>query len=162
MTILRLKDKSSHVRKKAIELLIAFMDTSPFMAIPQDMGSLSQKRFESHVESLIQVLRVCHALIQEKIPTEFRSEPLVGESEPMADNTEQEVGTRAPDVELIRIRALLKYYQDGAAFAKLINSSCAAVADLLGSSLKLEVASAMKFFVTAQRFDLEGAEVFFG
>lgn len=68
--------------------------------------------------------------------------------------------TDTPDIELVRLQALLKYYQDGAEFSKLINSSCAAVADLLGSSLKLEVASAMKFFVTAHRFDLEDAEVF--
>lgn len=56
---MRLKDKSSHVRKKAIELLVAFMDTSPFIAFPEeDMGSLSQKRFETRVDSLLQVLRV--------------------------------------------------------------------------------------------------------
>jgi hypothetical protein len=159
MTILRLKDKSSHVRKKAIELLIAFMDTSPFIAIPQDMGSLSQKRFEAHVDSLLQVLRVqCH-FIQEKMPKDLLNE---NDSMPVeAEEVKEEAAVDAtPDIELLRLQALLKYYQDGAAFSKLINSCCDAVADLLGSSLKLEVTSAMKFFVTAHRFDLEGAEVF--
>lgn len=54
----RLKDKSSLVRKKAIELVMAFIESSPFFAIPQDMGSLSQTRFENHVERLINAIKV--------------------------------------------------------------------------------------------------------
>lgn len=109
--------------------------------------------------------------MQEKIPTDLLMEPVEVEDENMTTDAEVKAGEQRNDsianssdilgIEVVRLQALLKYYQDGAAFAKLINSSCASVADLLGSSLKLEVSSAMKFFVTAHRFDLEDAEVIY-
>jgi hypothetical protein len=57
-TALRLKDKNSIVRKKAIELLMSFIETSPFIAIEQDMGSLSERRFNEQVKSLNEVIHV--------------------------------------------------------------------------------------------------------
>ena len=61
--------------------------------------------------------------------------------------------------QLQQIRAILSYYQDAKHFATQMNQCCAIICELLTSSLKTEVVSAMKFFVTAYRFELEGCEV---
>ncbi|KAJ3373530.1 Condensin complex subunit [Kappamyces sp. JEL0680] len=144
-TALRLRDKSSMVRKKALEAMIAWMETSPFIAIPQDMGSLSQAKFQKHVDSLVVV-------IKEKMPKSLLKEE-------DAENEETEPLSEAAQIELGQLQALLKYYQDALAFSTLVNSCCASVGDLLSSALKTEVIASMRFFVTAHRFELEGAQV---
>lgn len=58
-----------------------------------------------------------------------------------------------------QIRAILSYYQDAKQFANQMNQCCSIISELLTSSLKTEVVSAMKFFVTAYRFELEGCDV---
>ncbi|KAJ3299918.1 Condensin complex subunit, partial [Borealophlyctis nickersoniae] len=64
LTIGRLHDKSSHVRKNAIKLLARFLQTSPFVAIAQDEGKLSLKYFEGKKKNL-------EELIKAKFPTEL-------------------------------------------------------------------------------------------
>jgi hypothetical protein len=74
------------------------------------------------------------------------------------EEPEQEL-SEAAQVELVQLQGLLKYYQDALRFSQSINESCTCVADLLSSSLKTEVVSSMRFFVTAHRFELQGAQV---
>ena len=58
-----------------------------------------------------------------------------------------------------QIRAILSYYQDAKHFSTQMDECCSIVSELLTSSLKTEVISAMKFLVTAYRFELEGCEL---
>jgi condensin complex subunit 1 len=158
MTILRLKDKGSLVRKKAMELLIEFLETSPFIAVAQDMGSLSEKKFSKQANSLLELMKAKFP-DDEMLKDEIDNDHIQIKEENVASD---ETATKPIDeAELKQLRSLLSYYQDARVFSKSINQACELVAQLLNSSLKTEVIMAMKFFVSAYRFELEGAEVIF-
>lgn len=95
------------------------------------------------------------------MPKEFsqsaEEETEEGEQVPEAPQPEL---SEAAQLELKQLQSLLKYYQDALEFSKSLNSACDIVVDVLSSTLKTEVTSAMKFFVTAHRYDLEKAKVF--
>ncbi|KAH6584750.1 hypothetical protein BASA60_000845 [Batrachochytrium salamandrivorans] len=61
------------------------------------------------------------------------------------------------DVELQRLRVLLKYYDDGIQFINQINDAVPLLCDLLSSSIKSEVVEVMRFFVVAFRFEMESS-----
>ncbi|KAI8901190.1 non-SMC mitotic condensation complex subunit 1-domain-containing protein [Globomyces pollinis-pini] len=172
LTKLRLKDKNSLVRKRAVELLVALMETSPFIAIPEDMGSLSEKKFEKHVNNLTEVIKsrfpeVGLGTVPDEESLEDRESQATSLDKQMENLTFDEAVApeEAPKevtpemVDLSQLQGLLLYYQDGVVFSKEINEACLLVSELLGSTLKTEIISAMKFFVTAYRFELENAEV---
>ena len=56
--MLRLKDKNSMVRKKGIELMVQFLETNPFISIPEDKGSLSVLKFEKQIQGLLEIVNV--------------------------------------------------------------------------------------------------------
>ena len=56
--MLRLKDKNGLVRKKAIELMVQFLETNPFISIPEDKGSLSVVKFEKQIQGLLEIVNV--------------------------------------------------------------------------------------------------------
>jgi condensin complex subunit 1 len=156
MTILRLRDKGSLVRKKAMELLMDFLENSPFIAIPQDLGSLSESKFEKQANSL-------RELMKQKFPEDLMMNA-EDEERLEEDSAGQREGDSVPnavhdEAELKQLRSLLHYYQDAQQFSRSLNQACTIIAQLLNSTLKTEVVMAMKFFVTAYRFELEGAEV---
>ncbi|KAJ3326051.1 Condensin complex subunit [Boothiomyces sp. JEL0866] len=159
LTVLRVKDKNSFVRKKAIELLSAFLETSPFIAVEQDMGSLSLKKFEK-----------LHANLQEIIKSRLPSDVQTGDSDELVDELAGEAApisaqdnpfTDAPSTENIEIKQLqsfVNYYGDGIKFAQLMNECCTTIAELLSSSTKSEVIAAMKFISVAYRYEIDSAE----
>lgn len=57
-TVSRLKDKAMLVRRRAIELLTTFIQTSPFIAILEDEGTLSREYFEKRVKNLNDIIKV--------------------------------------------------------------------------------------------------------
>ncbi|KAI8927315.1 hypothetical protein BC831DRAFT_504035 [Entophlyctis helioformis] len=62
------------------------------------------------------------------------------------------------DVELQRLRVLLKYYHDGLGFIEQIeHHAVPLLCDLLTSSVKSEAIEAMRFFVVAFRFEMESS-----
>jgi condensin complex subunit 1 len=156
--VLRLRDKSSIVRKKAVELLSAFLETHPFIGVATDLGAVSEKRFQSRVDEL-------DASISAKIDSCKRVSQVAAVSNqddtPPAEQLDEDDVEIPPELqqELNQMQALLKYYQDALSFAKLLNQSCPVVCDLLESSLKTEVVGALKFFVVAHRYEVEGAAV---
>ena len=161
--VLRLRDKSSIVRKKAVELLGAFLETHPFIGVATDLGAVSEKRFQARVDEL-------ESSISAKINA-YKSVEKV--SNPATNNDQDTLDQETPEMdkqddldippeaqqEIMQMQALLKYYQDALSFAKLLNQSCPVVCDLLESSLKTEVVGALKFFVVAHRYEVEGAAV---
>jgi hypothetical protein len=61
-TILRLRDKAMLVRRRAIDLLSTFIQTSPFIAIAEDKGTLSIEYFEKRIENLQEIINVFYYL----------------------------------------------------------------------------------------------------
>jgi condensin complex subunit 1 len=128
-TILRLRDKGSLVRRRAIELMIELLKNHPFILIPDDKDSLSLTHFEKQNKTLVEI-------IQQRYP---------------------EDAIENDDEELQKLKALLFYYHDAILFSKSMNEACIVVSELLQSTLKTEVIAAMKFFVVAHRFELENS-----
>ena len=56
--LLRLRDKNSMVRKKAIELMVQFLESNPFISIPEDQGTLSVTKFDKQINSLLEIVNV--------------------------------------------------------------------------------------------------------
>lgn len=159
--VLRLRDKSSIVRKKAVELLGAFLETHPFIGVATDLGAVSEKRFQARVDELESSVNA--KINSYKSVTEVPN-PATNDEETHEETPEKEEKDNVdipPEAqqEIAQMQALLKYYQDALSFAKLLNQSCPVVCDLLESSLKTEVVGALKFFVVAHRYEVEGAAV---
>jgi condensin complex subunit 1 len=76
------------------------------------------------------------------------------------ESDEKAIDSEADNVELKQLQSLLNYYQDGLKFSRQINECCAIVCELLGSANKAEVITAIKFFVVAYRYDIEGSKVY--
>ncbi|KAI8587881.1 non-SMC mitotic condensation complex subunit 1-domain-containing protein [Geranomyces variabilis] len=173
LTAGRLHDKASNVRKNAIKLLAKFIETSPFVAIAQDEGSLSLAHFQSKQHNLEEI-------IKRKFPTDEL--PGVEETESAnEDATSSAEADRMPDaspaparpvdppaaegeraageLELRHLRGLLKYYKDGIKFVKQIETVVPVMCQLLASNAKGEVIEAMNFFVTGYQFQMESATI---
>jgi condensin complex subunit 1 len=168
-SILRLRDKSSIVRKKAVELLSSFLETHPFIGVAADLGAVSEKRFQERVaelegkrKSLIDDWKKekKNLLNKERQVDENSQEKDLADKQDDDEEEEEELPEELQH-ELFQIEPLLKYYQDALLFAKMLNQACPIVCDLLESSLKTEVVGALKFFVVAHRFEVEGAMVRF-
>lgn len=166
LNIQRLRDKSSIVRKNAIKLLARFIETSPFIAIEDDQGRLSLKYFESRQQNLLEVLQKTYpnevlGLILPENPTEEVSPEAEKETTDAKMDVEASKDVpNAPEisnVELQRMRGLIKYYEDGIYFIKQIVSAVPCLCELLASSIKSEVVEAMRFFVVAFRYEIEAA-----
>ncbi|KAJ8325723.1 condensin complex non-SMC subunit Cnd1 [Batrachochytrium dendrobatidis] len=193
LTINRLQDKASIVRKNAIKLLAHFIETSPFIAIEEDQGRLSLKYFETHKADLLRVMEskypteVLEMLIHgtnttieeatkgnanddvsmDASASESDTDAMTIVNEADADTTAQDSSNsnavnaidpiQLNDIELQRLRVLLKYYDDGIQFINQINGAVSLLCDLLSSSIKTEVIEAMRFFVVAFRFEMESS-----
>ncbi|KAJ3146459.1 Condensin complex subunit [Geranomyces michiganensis] len=170
LTAGRLHDKASNVRKNAIKLLAKFIETSPFVAIAQDEGSLSLAHFQAKQQNLEEI-------IKRKFPTDEL--PGVEDAEKAdedvtssaAERTSDASADKAPlppaaedepaagELELRHLRGLLKYYKDGIKFAKQIENVVPVMCQLLASNAKGEVIEAMNFFVTGYQFQMECATI---
>nr|KAJ3421587.1 Condensin complex subunit [Polyrhizophydium stewartii] len=176
LAIGRLRDKASIVRKNAIKLLARFIETSPFIAIEEDQGRLSRRYFETHKADLMRV-------IEEKYPKEVMQMLISGtsgaaaaaaaeENDMLVESQASSAGAgadadagadanKAPielnDVELQRLRVLVKYYDDGIQFIGQIEHAVPVLCDLLSSSIRSEVVEVMRFFVVAFRFEMEAS-----
>ena len=159
LTIRRLKDKSSFVRKWAVSLLTSFIETSPFIAIAQDQGSLSMKFFQHRVDNLTEVIKTKfpESSFIKRSKAEVCSDIEINELAEIPVISESSL--LAPDMELKQLRGLLIYYTDGLKFITQIFSCCDTVCELLGSTVKTELVACMKFFAIAHRFDMECAQV---
>jgi condensin complex subunit 1 len=62
LTVGRLHDKASNVRKNAIKLLARFCEASPFTVIADDKGKLNSVHFERKRGELKGLLKVCFFL----------------------------------------------------------------------------------------------------
>jgi hypothetical protein len=154
LTSHRLLDKSSLVRRRAIELLVDFIQTSPFIAVADDKGTLNLNYFEQRVVELT-------AVIKEMFPVDmFVNDSQSPEESASMLDTASAGEKQLQNAELYQLQKLLVYYQDGAKFIGLVESTCKTMCELLSSTVKSEVVAAMKFFVVCHRFDMEIANVY--
>ncbi|KAI8826762.1 non-SMC mitotic condensation complex subunit 1-domain-containing protein [Fimicolochytrium jonesii] len=178
----RLHDKASNVRKNAIKLLTKFIQTTPFIAFPQDEGRLSRLYFEQKHRSLEEVLK--QKFPKEDLPgleeegertqegdvAPAAESSVAGEmTNPFDDNAQPAAtgsATETPgatlvagEEELRTLRGFMKYYKDGIRFVKQIEDLVPTMCQLLASNVKGEVVEAMNFFVVAHQYQMECANV---
>ncbi|KAI8917711.1 non-SMC mitotic condensation complex subunit 1-domain-containing protein [Powellomyces hirtus] len=173
LTAGRLHDKASNVRKNAIKLLARFIETSPFVAIPQDEGSLSLAHFQEKQKSLEDIIK--HKFPADELPgveeneeTEKNEENMdISQGEGSGDSSKQNKPPTparqaaedlvAGEQELRSLRGLLKYYKDGIKFIRQIETVVPVMCQLLASNAKGEVIEAMNFFVSGHQYQMECA-----
>ncbi|KAJ3216820.1 Condensin complex subunit [Dinochytrium kinnereticum] len=157
LTIGRLHDKSSNVRKNAVRLLSEMVENSPFLSIPSDNKKQNISHFSKKQEELMDI-------IKQRFPEEVKEvlpssdHDTAEESEEVPASAEKLVEMQNnPDkaVELANLRRFLKYYSEGITFFKQLNAASSTFCELLASNVKAEVMEVMKFLVVAYRFDME-------
>ncbi|KAJ3123736.1 Condensin complex subunit [Nowakowskiella sp. JEL0407] len=176
LTVSRLQDKSSNVRKVAIKLLAEFIDTSPFTAYPPDDGKLSLTIFKKRHEKFTLDLKtnfpneIINGAEQEKEQrTEIEYKENAGNNDvAMADTNEKQaekIDAALDEIDLERQKALvicrqfLIYYSDAIKFVTQISDAIPVISSLLNSSHKNEVVEAMSFFGVAMRYGIESAQI---
>lgn len=151
-------DKSSNVRRKAIQLLGDFLKTHPFGV---DGGELNLTFFNSRLNDI------------EKLLNELAPSALTGLDDPdksmdldriTATPIEQE-NERFNRMSMVdnsaRIGSLLaqkQYYSDAVKFVTAINNIIPTICSLLSSTTKTEVFDVMEFLVDAHIYKLESSE----
>jgi condensin complex subunit 1 len=178
-----LTDKTSVVRKNAIQLLCRLLETHPYGAIFG--GTLNLDLWQEKYERICQELEVLDMKEmqnakrnagedQEDDETQEESSRNDGEA---ADNTPSSRSRRTgnvPDLDAIakeqmaavkdgqairHLRMTKKYFADAISFIKLIQSGVPALSELLVSTSKAEVLESMQFFRVAHIYELPSAEV---
>ncbi|KAJ3090042.1 Condensin complex subunit [Quaeritorhiza haematococci] len=92
LTVGRLRDKTSHVRKNAVKLLTKIVETCPYLIIPADNQKLSKSLFEYRLHGL-------HEIYKTKYPDEYAL--FANESED-AENTKAEEEEEDDDDETVQ------------------------------------------------------------
>ncbi|KAJ3100089.1 Condensin complex subunit [Physocladia obscura] len=164
LTISRLRDKASVVRKNAIKLLSKFIESSPFLAIESDKGQMSLKHFQKKKAEL-------KALLKEKFPDNYGEDPEEQDDDDDEENSGENPKTtisvennetsepKAVNLnELISLRKFLKYYSDGVRFLKQMKTAMPILCELLSSNTKTEVIECMKFFSIAYKYEMDLAK----
>ncbi|KAI8620435.1 non-SMC mitotic condensation complex subunit 1-domain-containing protein [Chytriomyces sp. MP71] len=159
LTIGRLYDKASIVRKNAVKLLTRLVESTPFLAIESDKGKLSLEQFERKRNELKKILK-------EKFPDNYGEDPEENdvEEEEKDSSAMDAVRVPAPDAapvnvaELNSLRRFLKYYSDGVRFLRKLKTAMPIICELLSSNTKTEVIECMRFFSVAVRYSLDGSK----
>jgi condensin complex subunit 1 len=129
LAINRVKDKSSNVRKRAIQLLSEFIKNHPFGV---DGGELDLDFFTSrltHIEELL--------------------------NESMNNSAESIDAEKNSQINALLMQK--KYYQDASQFVEQINSIVPTLCLLLTSNVKTEVFEVMDFFVDAYLYKIKSS-----
>lgn len=177
-----LTDKTSTVRKNAIQLLCRLLETHPFGQIFG--GTLNLDVWQEKYERVCAELEALDLKEMERAKKDAGDEGAEGGS----DQGEQDVpagdddttpkasrrGGQVPDLDAIakeqitaakdgqaiqHLRLTKKYFFDAISFIKLIQSSIPALSELLVSTSKAEVLESMQFFRVAHIYELPSAEV---
>ncbi|KAJ3406921.1 Condensin complex subunit [Chytriomyces hyalinus] len=162
LTIGRLHDKASVVRKNAVKLLTRLVESSPFLAIESDKGKQSLAHFESKRNELKKILK-------EKFPENYGENPEEMDDEEEAESPsktaepnepQNDAAVAAPGTpqELISLRRFLKYYSDGIRFLRQIKTAMPIICELLASNTKTEVIECMRFLSVAFRYEMDLAK----
>lgn len=154
LAIERVMDKSSNVRKRAIQLLGDFLRTHPFAV---DGGELNLAFFQSR---LADIDRLLNEMAPPEVGKLSLQEEAEGADELMIDanqDSENPSNALANSAQIGVLLAQKQYYTDAVKFVSLINEVVPTICMLLSSSTKSEVFEVMEFLVEAHIYKLESA-----
>ncbi len=141
-------DKSSNVRRKAIQLMGDFLRTHPFAV---DGGELNLAFFQSRLADISR-------LLNELAPAELASKTAEEADLSMSMMEIDEPASSATNAAQIGVLLAQKqYYTDAVKFVSLINEVIPTICMLLSSTTKSEVFEVMEFLVEAHIYKLERA-----
>lgn len=138
----RIMDKSSNVRRKAIQLLGFFLKTHPFGV---DGGELNLGFFKTRLADI-------ERLLNELAP----SNENVADSEKSFDFDNLSIVDNS--VKIGSLLAQKQYYSDAIKFVVAVNNIIPTICLLLSSTTKTEVFDVMEFLVDAHIYKLESSE----
>ncbi|GAB6019778.1 Ncapd2p [Chamberlinius hualienensis] len=142
LVIGRLQDKSCSVRKCAIHLITAILQSNPFAA------KISLSKLE---ESFAKETEKLEHLLHESEPGSESNN--TQENIPVSDDLENIQDS--PDI--AKQRLLLNYLKDSIAFAKSVSKALPVIGHLLSSSQTTDVLEAIQFFKTAYQFGIHNS-----
>lgn len=149
----RVMDKSSNVRRRAIQLLAVFLRKHPFCV---DGGELSLSFFE---ERLVEIERQ----LEQLEPTAVKKTLDGSSMEDLKEAADHEEGLPMAD-ELATMQSMQnlllqkRYYSDAIEFVKEIDAVMPILCRLLSSSTKTEVFEVMDFFVDAHAYRVQSSQ----
>lgn len=144
----RLQDKSSNVRKGAVQLLTALLQGNPFAAKLQT---------EDLQENLLEEQEKLKKLEEAAPPPPPTQNP---DNEDEGEDGEQgAVVLPTQSEEIVKQKLLIQYLTDCVKFSKIIQESLPVVAQLLGSKQATDILEAIDFFVSAFEFGLVNAMI---
>lgn len=138
-----LDDKSALVRKHCIKLVTKLVLNHPFSAIHGT--SLSLKVWESRLQEAESVLENMGATSNE--------------SSENAENDSTQGSNTVSTHSYLKVKLTIKYYEDAIKFIETLERCAARTAKLLHSRNKGEVLEAMDFFVLADAYNIENAQL---
>jgi condensin complex subunit 1 len=146
-------DKSSNVRRKAIQLLGDFLKTHPFGV---DGGELNLTFFKGRLTDI-------EKLLNEMAPTIMNNENQTEISDISMDmdgdsSKLQRMSTVDNSARIGSLLAQKQYYSDAIKFVTSINNIIPTICLLLSSTTKTEVFDVMEFLVDAHIYKLESSE----
>lgn len=165
----RLLDKSSNVRRKAIQLIGDFIHTHPFCI---EGGELFIGHFESRHDEVDRLLdkMTSEGLIEElnkSSSSSLPSSPPFSNNSPLNPSLEgrREMGNMkalgrggASGANIDTLIIQKKYYSDGIKFIKQIDRAMPTLAALLNSNVVSEVVDTINFLIEADAYKIQSAE----
>ena len=147
----RVMDKSSNVRRKAIQLLGDFLRTHPFCV---DGGELNLKFFQGRLDDINRFLNeLAPPEAKERTPKDEDAMDVFDDEGDTPDPTDD--GTNVNPAQIGSLLVQKQYYTDAIKFVTLINSVIPTICLLLSSTTKSEVIEVMEFLVDAHIYKLE-------
>ena len=136
----RIQDKSSNVRKAAVQLLTSLLRGNPFAAKLQT---------EDLQETLLSEEKKLEKLEEVEADKQDKAMEVV--------EGEEEAPQIPQNDEIIKQKLLVQYLTDCVKFSKIIQESLPVVCQLLGSKQNTDILEAIDFFVSAFEFGLVNA-----
>ena len=156
----RLRDKSSSVRKNALQLLSAWLTHNPFS------GKVSTKSSKnSIIYKYVHLLPILHNHYTMQLSrAEFEEKLLIEQNklrQLVGDGEREEGGEIDGDGEegsqAFKQAAVVQYYTDALQFINALQDCVPIATQLLGSKVASDVLEALEFLSTAEQFSLSGA-----
>ncbi|GHJ88861.1 hypothetical protein NliqN6_5263 [Naganishia liquefaciens] len=174
-----LTDKTSTVRKNAIQLICRLLETHPFGQIFG--GTLNLDVWQEKYERVCSELNALDLREMERAKRDAGEGDEEDQAEDQGEAEEDNLsvrpsrrGGKAPDLDAIakeqmtavkdgqaiqHLRLTKRYFSDAIAFIQLIQSGIPALSELLVSTSKAEVLESMQFFRIAHIYDIPMAEI---
>lgn len=154
MTVERVMDKSSTVRKKAVQLLGEMLRAHPFGV---DGGELDLTFFESKLATIDGALKQLSSSTDAFLDASMSGSSVLTSPGSPAKN-HNNTNTDADPTQINSLLMQKKYYSDAIKFVQQLEKVIPVLLQLLSSTVKTEVFEVMDFFVDAHAYKLRAAQ----